>query len=310
MMDASNTKWKGKNPDSLNSQSPYPNRYDYLLDAGEPAIDEQQEEEEMDEGDLAAVKETEAGIDNPAAEQDRPVDKPNEEMPEDPVVNPHHAAIEEAVRNSGYSKERLNPVIDQLKAWHDGLGGEQATLEGLKKIGMKGRQTGGAPAKLIIAALSSMWDMTPREIEAIEGALGDEEEDEVGIGEPSIDDDEPPIDDDEPPIDDDEPPIDDDEPHQISTKNQGIIDRAKAKDKAKRQKAWEAQGGQEARDAELAAEKKAKKKKGGDSNVGKKKGPPPKQEKKKTVIDNKDDFISSSDAVDSAWDYLSLLKGR
>ena len=268
--------------------------------------------------------------DNDAALTDTPVNKPNEEMPEDPVVNPNHAAIEEAVRNSGYSKERLNPVIDQLKAWHDGLGGEQPTLEGLKKIGMKGRQTGGAPAKLIIAALSSMWDMTPREIEAIEGALGDEDEDEVG----SIDDEEPSIEeglsqkakdaqelfntvqdrkaqrkkaDKESSIDDDEPSIEDslgENEVPISAENNKIIEGAKEKDKAKRQADWEAQGGQEARDAELAAEKKAAK------GAGKKKGKPAKQEKKKTVIDNKDDFISSSDAVDSAWDYLSLLKGR
>ena len=332
MMDASNANWKSKNPDSLNSQSPYPNRYDYLLDAGEPAIDE-----EMDDGDLGAVEETEAGMntDNDAALTDTPVNKPNEEMPEDPVVNPHHGAIEEAVRNSGYSKERLQPVIDQLKAWHDGLGGEQPTLEGLKKIGMKGRQTGGAPAKLIIAALSSMWDMTPREIEAIEGALGDEGEDEVGIEE-SIDDDEPSIEeglsqkakdaqglfntvqdrkaqrkkaDKEPSIDDDEPPIEDEVP--ISAENNKIIEGAKAKDKAKRQADWEAQGGQKARDAELAAEKKAAKNKKG---VGKKKGNPPKQEKpEKKKPEEKDpgaDFVASSDAVDSAWDYLSLLKGR
>ena len=334
MMDASNAKWKSKNPDSLNSQSPYPNRYDYLLDAGEPAIDE-----EMDEDDLAAVEETEAGMntDNDAALTDTPVDKPNEEMPEEEsVVNPRHADINEAVDASGYSKERLQPLKDQLTAFTDSIPeGEQVMLDDLVKIGLKGRR--GENAKAIIAALSSKWDLTPREIEAIKGALGDENEDEVGIEEPSIDDEEPSIEeglsqkakdaqglfntvqdrkaqrkkaDKESSIDDDEPSIEDslnEDEVPISAKNKGIIEGAKAKDKAKRQADWEAQGGQEARDAELAAEKKAKKKKGG---AGKKKGKPAKQEKKKTVIDNKDDFISSSDAVDSAWDYLSLLKGR
>ena len=339
MMDASNAKWKSKNPDSLNSQSPYPNRYDYLLDAGEPAIDE-----EMDEDDLAAVEETEAGIDNSAAEEDRPVteEQPNEEMPEEEsVVNPRHADINEAVDASGYSKERLQPLKDQLTAFTDSIPeGEQVMLDDLVKIGLKGRR--GENAKAIIAALSSKWDLTPREIEAIKGALGDENEDEVGIEEPSIDDEEPSIEeglsqkakdaqglfntvqdrkaqrkkaDKESSIDDDEPSIEDslneDEPS-ISAKNKGIIAGAKAKDKAKRQADWEAQGGQEARDAELAAEKKAKKKKGG---AGKKKGKPAKQEKpeeRKPVVKDPgaDNLVSSSDAVDSAWDYLSLLKGR
>ena len=300
MMDASNTKWKGKNPDSLNSQAPYPDRYDYLIDAGEPAIDEQQED--MNEGDLNAVEDTEAGMnpDNDAALTDTPVDKPNEEMPEEEsVVNPRHADIKEAVEGSGYSKERQQPIVDQLTAWTDTIPeGEQVMLDDLVKIGLKGRR--GENPKNIIAALTSKWDLTPREIEAIEDALGDEEEDEVGIGEPSIDDDEPSIDDEEPSIEDEVP---------ISAKNKQIIEGAKAKDTTEREGGTQAEiAGQKykKRKKEEAAAKAAKKKGG----AGKKKGKPAKQEKKKTVIDNKDDFISSSDAVDSAWDYLSLLKGR
>ena len=309
MMDASNAKWKGKNPDSLNSQAPYPNRYDYLIDAGEPAIDD------MNEDDLNAVEDTEAGMntDNSAALTDTPVtEQPNEEMPEDSVVNPRHAEIENAVRTSGYSKERLQPVIDQLKAWYDGLGGEQATLEGLKKIGFAGRQAGGAPAKLIIAALSTLWDLTPKQEEQLLHRLGDEDEKPLG------DEDEKPLgDDDEEPIgDEDEKPLGVTNVP-ISAENRRIIDDAKANYKAERQAAWEAQGGQEARDAELAAEKKAAEKKGvgkkaaEKGDVGKKKGPPPKQEKKpRHERDPGEDIFHSSDAVDSAWDYLTLLKGR
>ena len=182
------------------------------------------------------------------------------------------------------------------------------------KIGLKGRR--GENPKNIIAALTSKWDLTPREIEAIEDALGDEDENEVGIEESLGDDDEPSIDDEEPSIDDEEPSIDDEVP--ISAKNKGIIDRAKAKDTTE-----EREGGTQ---AEIAGQKykkrkkeeaaaKAAKKKGGDSNVGKKKGKPAKQEKpeeRKPVVKDPgaDNLVSSSDAVDSAWDYLSLLKGR
>ena len=306
MRDIANTQWRRNNPDALSSEAPYPNEMNNPK-IDEPALEVPADGEQPNSADEAAVEQNES-------EMNQTLDAMNDGTPDEPAMGgpetdmpgeegPAPAKVEgkEDSRLTDAMKASYKPggtsfknADSKIKAYMASLEktGEKMTREGLENA-LKGFRN---PNKNnLIELLMDNYDITREEAENAAETLkpSGKEPIDLDLGE-------------EKPIEEEEEEEDDEamEPPSKEAADKIAINDAKANNakelftevqerKEKRLKA--ASGGKAAEeerpDPRIKAAKAAK-------------------NPKEKIPYDEGLVLDSSDAIDSAWDYLTLLKGR
>jgi hypothetical protein len=330
--DARNAKWRLANPNEPASEAPYPKRYKRMLHiAGEEPSLETNDNDDLDDGD-------EFGDDDMGDEEMSELvdgvpegaitDTPVTDTPEEPVVAPREAReardydkkIDDTYARGNKSHKDAMSLVDEYK---DGLGDEGATLEGLKDALTNDEGKFVGKRKDLYDALLDHFNITPKQAEKAVNTIA--EDDGGEFGEDDIDD--------TPPKKKTKkntkktPPLDQEEYNYFfdavragdkHPKYEQGLDWFKKNKKGVEKEGWDMppmpkkttkKTGQQLVDEAQKRHNDENKKPADDDEFG--------EDELDDDDDDDDDekfdpstFIASDDAINSAWDHLTLLKGR
>ena len=307
MRDIANAQWRKNNPDALSSEAPYPNELDNpKLD--EPAMDEPADEEQPNSADgeqppnsadVAAVEENESEMEQTLEAMDDgtppepAMDGPETKMPVKEGQAPTKVEGEEDYKSKrkefgnklGYKRtsNRSNRLYGDLSNREDEKGysptSERTSAQALRSLGRGSKITPETFEEVLVGAgftMAQFKQLDPADQKAVaEGVVAAAEREGAdrrsGVAASAAEKSTADNSARNPiDLDLDEPAIDEEEEEEDD----------------------EAMDEEELPDPSLAAAKKKEE-----------------EEEEESKFDT-DELISSSDAIDSAWDYLTLLKGR